>query len=152
MNISAADGQREERQRNNRGAARSMGRSSFTGPGRDYYDREKEWRDNISSQLRDLTDKQDDMVEKQNDTNEKVTRIEGQIMSRADIQALVETRVSKDMFDGERVRIWDAVKALQNGPAGIRAWLTVLISALALLVAGLCGGLSLIIQVWPHIH
>jgi len=82
--------------------------------------------------------------------------IRGRLTPRADIEAMMTSRVSNEMYAARMADISVRIERLEKAPdasrANTRANLGLAIAAASILVAALCGGGELLVILIPHFH
>lgn len=46
----------------------------------------------------------------------------------------------------------ERISKIENSPAGIRGWLSLLVAGVGLLLSALCSGAGILLALWPHLH
>lgn len=89
-------------------------------------------RDTIGEMKGQITD----LIEAQQETSLAVGRVEGKIMARSEIEQLIGTRVSIEMFTGTINLLDLRIKRVEQGPAGFRSWVIIGIAIFSALISG----------------
>jgi hypothetical protein len=90
---------------------------------------EREWRDQITANIRDLADAQ-------RKTAEALQSLKADMMPRGEITHALSRVVSQDTYDAD-TRAHDLrFQRLENGPTGVRGWLGVAISLCGVAITG----------------